>query len=111
MVCLMRSGMRGGVEDERRLFYVAITRPRDALVLSCFEKMHRRVGRSVLLDDVDWDQITELGAGYLPDFLVEPNVSGDEIQTFLDESGEFTSSLIRRRICYRMMSSVLLSAN
>ncbi|TRZ53847.1 MAG: ATP-dependent helicase [Dehalococcoidia bacterium] len=72
----------GSVEDERRLFYVAITRPRDALVLSCFEKMRRSVGRSMMLDDVDWSQITELGAGDLPDFLVETNVSGAEIQTF-----------------------------
>jgi len=72
----------GSVEDERRLFYVAVTRPRDALVLSCFEKMRRRVGRSMMLDDVDWSQITELGADNLPDFVVEPNGSSDEIQTF-----------------------------
>ena len=37
----------GSIEDERRLFYVAITRPRDALVLSSFERMQVRVGRSV----------------------------------------------------------------
>jgi DNA helicase-2/ATP-dependent DNA helicase PcrA len=72
----------GSEEDERRLFYVAITRPRDALVLSCFEKMKRRVGRSMMLDDVDWNQITELGVSDLPDFMVEPNAGGEEIQTF-----------------------------
>jgi DNA helicase-2/ATP-dependent DNA helicase PcrA len=72
----------GSVEDERRLFYVAITRPRDGLVLSCFKRMRRRMGRSMMLDDVDWSQITELGVEDLPDFVVELNVAGEEIQTF-----------------------------
>jgi len=72
----------GSVEDERRLFYVAITRPKDALVLSCFKKINRTVDRSMMLDDVDWSQITEVGAGDLPDFVVDPNVEGEEIQTF-----------------------------
>ena len=42
-----------------------------------------------MLDDVDWDQITELKTEGLPDLIVESDVSGEEIQTFT--SGEIIS--------------------
>jgi DNA helicase II / ATP-dependent DNA helicase PcrA len=86
----------GSLEDERRLFYVAITRPRDALILSYFEKMSRRVGRSILLDDIDWLQIDEVETDDLPKIKVDSNARGDEIQTFT--AGE----LIQYNICPHM---------
>ena len=86
----------GNIEDERRLFYVAITRPRDALILSYFEKIRMRVGRSPLLDDVDWDNIDILGSNDLPTFFVESQPGGEEIQTFT--AGE----IIQYNICPHM---------
>jgi len=86
----------GSLQDERRLFYVAITRARDALILSYFERLSRRVGRSIMLDDVEWDHIDDLSSNNLPKFFVESQVSGDEIQTF--SAGEF----IQYNICPHM---------
>lgn len=83
----------GSLEDERRLFYVAITRPRDALILSRFEKLSRGVGRCILLDDLDWDLIDNVGGDDLPPFIVNSHSGSDEIQTFT--AGE----IIQYNIC------------
>ena len=40
----------GDLEDERRLFYVAITRARDALIISYFRRQRRRMKRSRFID-------------------------------------------------------------
>ena len=71
----------GSLEDERRLFYVAITRPRDVLVLSCFSKMNRNVGRCIFLGDVENSVIAEL-TGDLPDVEVRQGVAPEELQSF-----------------------------
>ena len=72
----------GSLEDERRLFYVAITRPRDVLVLSYFERMGRNVGRCVFLNDLDDDVVTQLGDSSLPDVSINPSIMPEELQTF-----------------------------
>jgi DNA helicase-2/ATP-dependent DNA helicase PcrA len=72
----------GSLEDERRLFYVAITRPRDVLVLSCFEKMGRNMGQCVFLNDVDEDLMTPLSGLNLPEVTINPSIMPEELQTF-----------------------------
>lgn len=73
----------GSEEDERRLFYVGITRARDALVISYFEKLTRSVSRSRFLDDLDARHVVELSSGTaLPPIAVYPSAMADEIQTF-----------------------------
>ncbi|MEM2130878.1 MAG: 3'-5' exonuclease [Candidatus Bathyarchaeia archaeon] len=73
----------GSEEDERRLFYVAITRARDALVISYFEKLTRGVSRSSFIEDLDFRYVVELGGGAaIPPIVVYPGVMADEIQTF-----------------------------
>ncbi|MEM2130161.1 MAG: ATP-dependent DNA helicase, partial [Candidatus Bathyarchaeia archaeon] len=73
----------GSEEDERRLFYVAITRARDALVISYFEKLTRSVSRSSFIEDSDFRYVVELGGGAaIPQIIVYPGVMADEIQTF-----------------------------
>lgn len=71
----------GTMEDERRLFYVAVTRPRDALVLSYFERMGRSVRKSRFLDDVEESSVSELDGG-LPALALTPQSLGEELQTF-----------------------------
>jgi DNA helicase-2/ATP-dependent DNA helicase PcrA len=47
----------GSVNDERRLFYVAMTRARDQLSLSTFERKHNRQRPSPFLDEVEVEVI------------------------------------------------------
>jgi DNA helicase-2/ATP-dependent DNA helicase PcrA len=86
----------GGIEDERRLFYVAITRARDALLLSYFGRIRRLMDRSPLLEDVDWDNVDSLGDSNLPEIEIETYGVGEEIQTFT--AGE----IITYNICPHM---------
>jgi len=72
----------GTLEDERRLFYVAITRARDALILSYFRGITRRVGKSSFLEDIDGRQVVDLKAGHLPELAIHPRQFYDELQTF-----------------------------
>lgn len=71
----------GSVEDERRLFYVAITRPRDALVLSYFRRMGRSVRRSRFLNDIAESLVFDV-EGNLPDLELRPQSVYEELQTF-----------------------------
>jgi len=81
------------IEDERRLFYVAITRPRDALILTNFRRMQTTVGPSPLLRHVDLNYIQELDRENLPSLTIESTSNpGDEIQTF--SAGELISYTI-----------------
>jgi DNA helicase-2/ATP-dependent DNA helicase PcrA len=71
------------IDDERRLFYVAITRARDALVVSCFAKLTKSVSRSPFIDDMDLRYAAGLSDGTpIPDIIVHPGKASDEIQTF-----------------------------
>lgn len=73
----------GDIDDERRLFYVAITRARDALVVSHFEKLTRSVSRSQFIDDMDLRYAMPLSSGAaIPPIVVHPGLMSDEIQTF-----------------------------
>jgi DNA helicase-2/ATP-dependent DNA helicase PcrA len=73
----------GDVEDERRLFYVAITRAKDALLISHFRRLTRSVGRSMFIEDIDKSMTVDLNDGLgLPELTVKPGLASEELQTF-----------------------------
>lgn len=72
----------GDLEDERRLFYVAITRARDALIISYFKRQKRGMSRSRFIDDLDLSVVTPLERRGLPDFPVFKLEAVDDILTF-----------------------------
>jgi DNA helicase-2/ATP-dependent DNA helicase PcrA len=81
----------GDLEDERRLFYVAITRARDALIISYFKRQKRGMSRSRFIDDLDSSVVTPLERRRLPDFSVSKLETLDGILTF--SASEITAYL------------------
>jgi len=81
----------GELEDERRLFYVAITRARDALVVSYFVRMKKSMSRSPFIDSLDSSVISLFGKGTLPSFSVGKLEAVDNIMTF--SASEITAFL------------------
>lgn len=81
----------GDLEDERRLFYVAITRARDALIISYFKRQKRGMSRSRFIDDLDLSVVTPLERRRLPDFPVFKLEAVDDILTF--SASEITAYL------------------
>jgi len=81
----------GDLEDERRLFYVAITRARDALVVSHFRRLKKRMSRSPFIDDLDSNVITPIEEAGLPSFPVGKLEPLDGLLTF--SASEITSYL------------------
>ena len=70
-------------DDERRLFYVAITRAKDALVVSHFSRLTRAVSRSEFIEDMDVRYAVPLNDGEpIPPISIHPGTTSDEIQTF-----------------------------
>ncbi len=59
-----RRRYEGNIVDERRLFYVAMTRARDMLYLSCFARIKRQLRPSPFLREVSQDNLA--GAKNLP---------------------------------------------
>jgi DNA helicase-2/ATP-dependent DNA helicase PcrA len=81
----------GDLEDERRLFYVAITRARDALVISYFKRMNRRIRKSPFIDDLDFSMVTPIDRKGLPSFPVAQLEAADNMLTF--SASEITAYL------------------
>jgi DNA helicase-2/ATP-dependent DNA helicase PcrA len=81
----------GDLEDERRLFYVAITRARDALVVSYFRRMKKSMSRSQFIDDLDFSVVTALERKRLPSFTVAKLEALDSMLTF--SASEITAYL------------------
>jgi DNA helicase-2/ATP-dependent DNA helicase PcrA len=81
----------GDLEDERRLFYVAITRARDALVVSYFRRMRKSMSRSQFIDDLDFSVVTPLDRKRLPSFPVAKLEALDGMLTF--SASEITAYL------------------
>jgi len=81
----------GDLEDERRLFYVAITRARDALVVSYFRRMKKSMSRSQFIDDMDFSVVTPLERKRLPGFPVAKLEAVDSMLTF--SASEITAYL------------------
>ncbi|MGD0645845.1 MAG: ATP-dependent DNA helicase [Candidatus Bathyarchaeia archaeon] len=70
-------------DDERRLFYVAITRAKDALVVSHFSKLTRDVSRSEFIEGMDLADAVPLNDGEpIPPITLSSSTTSDEIQTF-----------------------------
>jgi len=73
----------GSIEDERRLFYVAITRAKDALDVIYFQKINRSVSRSEFIEDMRLDLVTQLDENdVLPCFKIIPETEKEEMQTY-----------------------------
>jgi len=81
----------GDLEDERRLFYVAITRARDALVVSYFRRMKKSMSKSQFIDDLDFSVVTPLERKRLPSFTVAKLEALDSMLTF--SASEITAYL------------------
>lgn len=87
----------GDEDDERRLFYVAVTRARDALLVSHFNRINRAMRRSRFIDDMDLGRAVELKDGQpLPDLDLDPKMAAEEIQTFS------ASEIVTYKICPHM---------
>lgn len=86
----------GSIEDEKRLFYVAITRARDALLMSYFRRLTRNVSKSIFFKDVDRSLTSDLDGESLPALTIQPSLPSEEVQTF--SSGE----IITYNICPHM---------
>jgi DNA helicase-2/ATP-dependent DNA helicase PcrA len=72
----------GSEEDERRLFYVAITRARDALIISYFVQENGQVKRSPFIEDMNLGLATRLQPVTLPTMQIGPAQISDEMLTF-----------------------------
>lgn len=87
----------GDVEDERRLFYVAVTRARDVLLVSHFRKLTRSVARSRFVEDMEESVIAYMNdRDQLPELVIRPSLAPEEIETF--SAGE----IVTYNICPHM---------
>lgn len=77
----------GDEEDERRLFYVAITRAKDALVMSYFKKYKNAESVSPFVSEIDKDLYTTIKIGQnLPKLKL--NATSDSIEMQSVSAGE-----------------------
>ena len=72
----------GNIEDEKRLFYVAITRARDILCVSWFNKKKKATKRSQFLNDIAQKLKHIKSAGGIPSIEISPSSIEDEMKTF-----------------------------
>jgi len=84
----------GEEEDERKLFYVAITRAKDALIVTHFRRKTNNFERSPFIENMDEEVITALKDGKKPpDLTIHPASISEEMQTFS------ASEIIKYDIC------------
>lgn len=92
-----RQRYQGGEMEERRLFYVAITRARDMLYLSCFRKMQNKFQPSPFLEEVAGDPKDQKKLP-LPDPFTPPKDERDELPTIsFSELAHFEGCPLRFR--------------
>jgi len=74
----------GDIESERKLFYVALTRAKDELVVSRFRRMTNNVGPSEFISEgLDCSMMTELSdRDSLPLYVVAETVDTEDIRTY-----------------------------
>lgn len=78
---------RGSTEDERRLFYVAMTRARDVLSLSRFRRINNYMSPSPFLAPLK-GELQRIGENeYLPPVELKDRLREEEMETF--SAGEF----------------------
>ena len=71
----------GSIDDEMRLFYVAITRARDALILS-YDTDHGKTKRSRFIENMELSVIKEINNGTLPELKISASGSSDRFLAF-----------------------------
>ncbi len=81
----------GEIEDERRLFYVALTRAKDIVCISYFKRINNRMRRSPFIDDIEGVVDTISSNKGLPLVDITPSSLEGEIQTF--SAGEILTYL------------------
>ncbi len=90
---------RGGVEDELKLFYVAVTRARDVSCLSYHERITNHVGMSPFVTRVLGEAKSLTENQSLPRVTIEPPGDQEEIQTY---SGGEVIGYLRCPYFYRL---------
>jgi DNA helicase-2/ATP-dependent DNA helicase PcrA len=76
-----RKRYEGGEEDERRLFYVAVTRARDALCLSTFERIKAARPPSRFLSEAGM-RVSEPPSGNFVQRIFKQQLKDTEFGTF-----------------------------
>ncbi|MDW8264548.1 MAG: ATP-dependent DNA helicase, partial [Gemmataceae bacterium] len=94
-----RRRYEGGEMDERRLFYVALTRARDMLYLSRFQRMTNRFSPSPFLLEIAGRDPDVQGTLPLPPPYQPPTEEAEELPTFtFSELAHFESCPLRYRL-------------
>jgi len=81
----------GGIEDERRLFYVAMTRAKDILCISRFQRMNNSRSPSIFIRPIEKTAKKLSESGNLPKMQIPNSTSVDEMRTF--SAGEIITYL------------------
>jgi len=81
----------GEMDDERRLFYVALTRAKDVLCLSYFKRINNFCSRSPFIKPIDKLLVNLDPHSNLPLIKISPSHDEEEIQTF--SAGEIITYL------------------
>ena len=89
----------GGYEDERKLFYVAVTRARDISCLSHHSRLKVSVSKSPLLDHIGNGVVMKTDKDSLPHTRLRKTGQQDEIQTY---SGAEVIGYLRCPYRYRL---------
>jgi len=90
---------RGGDEDERKLFYVAVTRARDLCCLSYHKRITKNVGKSPFLDYLGKGVPTNTEKDHLPKITFKKPGEQEEMQTY---SGGEIIGYLRCSYFYRL---------
>jgi len=72
----------GGLEDERKLFYVAITRARDACCISYHTRIRNSIGKSPFLRTLGKGAVLKTEKNCLPKVKIKTPPEQEEIQTY-----------------------------
>jgi len=84
----------GSIEDERKLFYVAITRAKDILNLSYFKKITRSVNPSMFVQTIKHENLLKLSFNdNIPEYKIPEIFDTEEIKTF------FTGEILTYQKC------------
>jgi DNA helicase-2/ATP-dependent DNA helicase PcrA len=84
----VRRRYEGGIDEERRLFYVAMTRARDVLYTSCFQKQAKRTPLSPFLTEAFGNKLPVLTT--LPLLSAPAEVKPDEKQRVIASFSELS---------------------
>jgi len=72
----------GGIEDERKLFYVAVTRSRDLCCISFHNRIRNHIGKSEFLSHIGRSALTMTERNPISSIEINRPTEQEEIQTF-----------------------------